>query len=241
MRCYLIDTENVTYMYEELIPKLCSGDHIILFYTDNTASFQINMRNLNFICEKGAILKTVYCQSGHNALDFQLASFLGHLIAENKQNRYIIFSDDNGYAPLKEFWNKRGANVEIQIPTMKQELRKKQKTDQAKNQTPAAPTQKSETKSKKKKQTPTELPESQCLETYTKKLHEIGINGKWAKATSEALAQSVRLSAQGRVTRYKSRLNKSLGPETGEKVYNRTKSILDEIAASGPVPKIETK
>ena len=59
-----------------------------------------------------------------NALDFQLASYLGYIIRDNgeAQCNYFIVSKDNGYSSLLHFWEERGITIEFVINTAGQKL-----------------------------------------------------------------------------------------------------------------------
>lgn len=124
---YLIDTENVQYAYEQVIPNLKPGDEVILFCTEHTMSMQARFSTLEKISRIDASIKVIACGSGHNALDFQLASYLGWLIREDytaqvnakpgtEPCEYIVFSGDHGYDPLQAFWADYGYKVTVRRP-----------------------------------------------------------------------------------------------------------------------------
>lgn len=102
MRLFLIDYENVNSAGLQGIGQLDPQDRIILFYSQaaNTLSFEImdEMLAANIMPERVCI-----AQSGKNALDFQLVTFLGYLIAKNKADAYYIISKDSGYSASVAF------------------------------------------------------------------------------------------------------------------------------------------
>lgn len=102
MRLFLIDYENVNSAGLQGIGQLDPQDRIILFYSQaaNTLSFEImdEMLAANIMPERVCI-----AQSGKNALDFQLVTFLGYLIAKNKADAYYIISKDTGYSAAVAF------------------------------------------------------------------------------------------------------------------------------------------
>lgn len=102
MRLFLIDYENVNSAGLQGIGQLDPQDRIILFYSQaaNTLSFEImdEMLAANIMPERVCI-----AQSGKNALDFQLVTFLGYLIAKNKADAYYIISKDTGYSAAVTF------------------------------------------------------------------------------------------------------------------------------------------
>lgn len=96
MRLYLIDYENVNSAGLHGIGQASAEDRIILFYSHaaNTLSFEImdEMMEAGILPERVCLEKT-----GKNALDFQLVTFLGYLIAKEKADEYYIISRDSGY------------------------------------------------------------------------------------------------------------------------------------------------
>lgn len=113
---YLVDMEN-TGAKEGLMLSLNSvksGDVVICFSTCDSKT-NVSCELLLMLQNRGAsfLLKKTF--TGKNALDFQLSSWLGHLIAESgaagKDNTYVIVSNDAGYDPLESFWAQQGIKV----------------------------------------------------------------------------------------------------------------------------------
>ncbi len=48
-----------------------------------------------------------------NALDFQLVTYLGYLIAMAPKHNYFIVSQDKGFKSACQFWKERGINVSL--------------------------------------------------------------------------------------------------------------------------------
>ncbi|MBR6419111.1 MAG: hypothetical protein IKS42_02145 [Oscillospiraceae bacterium] len=96
MRLFLIDYENVNSAGLHGIGQIDKNDRVILFYSHeaDTLSFEImdEMLAANIMPERVCLERT-----GKNALDFQLVTFLGYLIAKNKADEYFIISRDAGY------------------------------------------------------------------------------------------------------------------------------------------------
>lgn len=106
---YLIDTENVHNEYHIITQIAGDPDMLYLFYSaysDNTS-----MANLNNAITHGIGLRFFKCETGTNAMDFQIVSYLGYLIATHPDDYYVIVSDDGGYDPAIKFWKDRGAHV----------------------------------------------------------------------------------------------------------------------------------
>lgn len=111
---YLVDYENVHSAGLDGIHKLDADSRVCIFYSRNashlTAGINMNIR------ESRAEITYHHVEAGmKNALDFQLSSYLGELIAENASHncRYYIVSRDNGFSALVPYWREKGVNVEI--------------------------------------------------------------------------------------------------------------------------------
>ncbi|MDD6214614.1 MAG: PIN domain-containing protein [Firmicutes bacterium] len=112
MSVYLIDYENVHTNGLLGLDNKTKNDTIIIFYSSssNTLSFSLH-RQLSAAEAKIEYIEVT--SGGKNALDFQLSSYLGYLIAQNPQNEYVIITKDNGYNVIKDFWKKRGIHLSI--------------------------------------------------------------------------------------------------------------------------------
>jgi hypothetical protein len=55
---------------------------------------------------------------GHNALDFQLVTYLGYLIAKDPMGQYLIISYDRGFEYVVNFWRKDGLCIGL-LPYLK--------------------------------------------------------------------------------------------------------------------------
>ncbi|MBQ8923072.1 MAG: hypothetical protein IJ060_13110 [Oscillospiraceae bacterium] len=129
MRLFLIDYENVNSAGLHGIAQAAPDDRVILFYSHaaNTLSFEIMDEMVN-----SGIMPERVCleHSGKNALDFQLVTFLGYLIAKDKADAYYIISRDAGYQAAIAFCQEYfGVKVQLK-PSMKAAIGtlKKQKT-----------------------------------------------------------------------------------------------------------------
>ena len=117
-RYFLIDYENVNNKGLSGVQYLEEDDIVVIFYSKNanTLSFEMHQRILSspayFVYKK--------VNTGEkNALDFQLASYLGYLLRDttsqdnNDMNHYFIVTEDNGYLPIKKFWKTMGYTVHL--------------------------------------------------------------------------------------------------------------------------------
>jgi len=103
MNCFLIDFENVKSNGLKGIERLVENDDVYIFYSEyaNTMTFdihhKINKSNANLKFFKSGIV-------GKNALDFQLVSYLGYLIAQKKYKQYLVITGDRGFEAAVSFW-----------------------------------------------------------------------------------------------------------------------------------------
>lgn len=98
MDYYLVDCENVQSNYKKLFNDVKKDSRFIIFYSNKVNKISLSS-NSKIQCD----YKKVEVGT-KNALDFQLSSYLGCLIKENKNNNYYIVSNDKGYDCLCSFW-----------------------------------------------------------------------------------------------------------------------------------------
>ncbi len=129
---YLIDYENVNKDGLNGVSKLTEKDKVIIFYSARADRMTFGLhRRLN------ETLATVEYKrvdvGGHNALDFQLATYLGFLLAKDSSEEYCIVSNDRGFEYLAGFWRRPLYNVtrtrEIATSPQAEERRQQRKQD----------------------------------------------------------------------------------------------------------------
>ena len=116
MSYYLIDFENVKSRGMEGVELLAEEDTVCIFYSDNADSMTFDLhRKLNET--KAKIIYHKVAVGTKNALDFQLATYLGYLICEQQKDdihpNYFIVTKDNGFTSLMVYWKAQGVPVRI--------------------------------------------------------------------------------------------------------------------------------
>ena len=116
MAYYLIDFENVKSRGMEGVELLTEEDTVCIFYSDNADSMTFDLhRKLNET--KADIIYHKVAVGTNNALDFQLATYLGYLICEQQREgihpNYFIVTKDNGFTSLMVYWKAQGVPVRI--------------------------------------------------------------------------------------------------------------------------------
>ena len=111
MAYYLIDYENINRTLEGF-SNLSAGDTVIFFYTRNMNSLSFDLHRE--ILASNATVEYASVSTGKNALDFQLSSYLGYLIAREPSESFVIISRDQGFRTLVDFWRETAdANVTL--------------------------------------------------------------------------------------------------------------------------------
>ena len=113
MKYYFIDYENVHSEGFTGIDSIAKNDVVYLMYTEHCKN--ISLEIIEKINKRKAMFEIIKVGTGSkNALDFQLSSFMGYIIAKNENQKcgFYIVSKDSGFDPLVEFWQKKGMNVE---------------------------------------------------------------------------------------------------------------------------------
>ena len=116
MAYYLIDFENVKSRGMEGVELLSEEDTVCIFYSDNADSMTFDLhQKLNET--KAKIIYHKVAVGTKNALDFQLATYLGYLICEQQREgihpNYFIVTKDNGFTSLLVYWKAQGVPVRI--------------------------------------------------------------------------------------------------------------------------------
>ena len=116
MAYYLIDFENVKSRGMEGVELLTEEGTVCIFYSDNADSMTFDLhRKLNET--KANIIYHKVAVGTKNALDFQLATYLGYLICgqqnEGIHPNYFIVTKDNGFTSLMVYWKAQGVPVRI--------------------------------------------------------------------------------------------------------------------------------
>ena len=116
---YLIDFENVNEQGLIGIENLDKADKLLLFYSKNAN--RISIDNHLKLEEKVSLIEYIEVNpNGNNALDFQLVTYLGFLVAKNPKNSYTIISKDKGYNSVINFWKNKGITINLQSKIIKE-------------------------------------------------------------------------------------------------------------------------
>ena len=116
----LVDFENVDERGLSGVETLRETDRIIIFHNGtNKMTFGMHKKLASARCASEYIeLK----RNGRNALDFQLTTYLGYLIAQNPNERFQIISGDIGFDAVIDFWLERGVKIEKKNKTLRDEM-----------------------------------------------------------------------------------------------------------------------
>ena len=114
---HLIDTENIPKQWFNLLDNPQSQDHVLLFRLSDSQKNYITLDELQDITSIGLHIEIIDCVHGKpkmNALDFQLISYVGYLLASDNCEKTIkIYSNDTGFEPAVEFWQRRNRFVTL--------------------------------------------------------------------------------------------------------------------------------
>ena len=104
-----IDSENVGDFWIPLLELPADQAELIVFYTKNSPHMSYD--SLIKLKESDRTVTFIKCYEGTNALDFQLCSELGYLIAVNKGDDFIIVTNDTGYDAAVKYWRHKEYSV----------------------------------------------------------------------------------------------------------------------------------
>ncbi len=108
---YLVDSENIGGDWVDLVSVANKNDRILVFYTDKSVHISCAKARMLYECDRN-IIEWIPCSAGtKNALDFQLVTQLGAIIPRHAASEYVIFSNDNGFDVVVDYWCKNGVRV----------------------------------------------------------------------------------------------------------------------------------
>lgn len=108
---YFIDSENINDVWVNLFDGLSDNDKVAVFYTDRSAHISCeNVRKLMNVDKN--IISWISCYNmSSNALDFQLVTELGSMIAKKAAKEYVIVSNDTGFDSVVKYWSRECINI----------------------------------------------------------------------------------------------------------------------------------
>jgi len=115
VKVYLIDYENISYKGLYGIGSLNPDDEIIIFYSDSIAIIKdilsayekINIKIKYFRLE----------ESGKNALDFMITTYIGYFASKSDTERICVISKDKGYTSIKPVIDDINSSIELCFET----------------------------------------------------------------------------------------------------------------------------
>ena len=120
MAVYLVDYENVSCNGLNGLESLTSADSVHIFYSTNANKITFEIHHQ--IISSPASFHYYNVNVGKkNALDFQLSTYLGYLIASNAEEEYIIISNDETFSCLIKFWLNKQIDVKVACNLLKEE------------------------------------------------------------------------------------------------------------------------
>ena len=108
MNYFFVDYENVKNQGLEGIEELTAEDTVIVFYSQNanTMTFETHKK----LCSAKANIVFERVNVGFkNALDFQLSSYIGYVIAKTEEYEvsYHLVTNDSAFACIGRFWGRK--------------------------------------------------------------------------------------------------------------------------------------
>ena len=115
-RYFLVDFENVSDDGLNGFKELTGTDTVIVMYTDKACKIRVEFVEALNARKTRASFRFMKVASGNQALDMQLATFLGSMIpGEGTGTEYVIVSKDKGYNHIIQFWNNREPEIRIRL------------------------------------------------------------------------------------------------------------------------------
>ncbi|MCC8060116.1 MAG: PIN domain-containing protein [Clostridiales bacterium] len=103
MTNYLIDYENTGESGLAGLEALQEEDRVIIFYSENADKMSFGLHQKLWECQAQVEYRKIHTGK-KNALDFQLATYLGYLMAKEEKDTFYIVSKDTGFDFIVDFW-----------------------------------------------------------------------------------------------------------------------------------------
>ena len=244
MKCYLVDTENMAQRWAQYIDEAGDGDLFVLFYSKNVGP--VSMRLFGPACMKGIRFSFIECHVGSNAMDFQLVTELGRMVALRPADEYTIVSADAGYDPVVRYWRDRGISVARKAPATPSA--KPAKPDNVQQSARPGPSKahpqlaqdavREYLERKEAKSTPAvaALSEKEVRAEYKTRLKAVGVEGGDADVAVGILIAAMRRKPQQRRTDAYNRFTKRYGAKDGLIRYRAIRPVVSDIIVRGPFP-----
>lgn len=112
MAVYLVDFENVHSEGLTGVEKLGENDECYIFYSVNACSLPFDLHQ-KIIESKAKFYYKMVDAHGKNALDFQLVTFLGYLVAKHPDEHFYVVSGDKMFCCATDYWCKENVNADV--------------------------------------------------------------------------------------------------------------------------------
>ncbi len=114
MKYYIVDFENVNTHGLNGIENIAEGDTVCIFYSDFANSISID-HHFAISQSKADISFQKVDVTGRNSLDFQLVSYLGYILCENKNKdtEFFIVSKDRAFESIPTYWDNKGYKISV--------------------------------------------------------------------------------------------------------------------------------
>jgi hypothetical protein len=108
---YLIDYENISYKGLFGIGSIQADDEIIIFYSNSIAI----IKDILSAYQKINIKIKYFCleESGKNALDFMITTYIGYYASKDDIGRISVISKDKGYTSIKPVIDDINKDIEL--------------------------------------------------------------------------------------------------------------------------------
>ena len=112
MAVYLVDFENVHSEGLTGVEKLGENDECYIFYSVNAYSLSFDLHQ-KIIESKAKFYYKMVDAHGKNALDFQLVTFLGYLVAKHPDEHFYVVSGDKMFCCATDYWCKENVDADV--------------------------------------------------------------------------------------------------------------------------------
>jgi hypothetical protein len=232
MATYLIDYENVHHSGLDGIKKLTENDYVDIFFGLQNPSIPVDTLEDIIKTPAQIVIKKVK-RTADNYLDFQLATYLGHLISSTEETEFFIVSRDRDYEAVQDFWTPRRHNVSIILcESIRASLDDGSVAIPAMSSDSVTGISKVAAKTTAKTTSPTQIEPPKEIRNkikpiITKKISQKRITGAAHRKTYE-IFQAAKKATSNKEHSLRDRLKNEFGEEEGTQLFDKLIDIFDE-------------
>ena len=120
-KIYFIDADNVESKWINLLKeKNAKKCKFLIFYSKKSKLEYEKVEELLNL--KGLNIEFIFCGAKATAIKMGISTFLGYMITSKENSDLIIYSEDDSFNEIIDFWDKRNVKITRTSPSLSDDL-----------------------------------------------------------------------------------------------------------------------